>query len=209
MRLFPYRTPRLLQTLYPSCQWKKTEAQQTIYLTFDDGPDENATNYVLETLDRFDARATFFVVGENVRLLPEVTREIVARGHSLGNHTQHHLSGWRCPRDRFVENVWKCQHELVHTAGINSRLFRPPYGRITPPQLAALKGQFEIVMWSLLSGDFDSSFNADRSLNALSNARSGDILVFHDNTKYLHNLKQVLEPTLQVLSAKGFMFAAL
>lgn len=211
MRLYPFCTPALLIRLMPSLTWRKESSdKKTIYLTFDDGPDPEATPYVLNLLDKYEAKATFFVVGANAEQHPEVLQLTYSKGHAIGNHTHHHLSGWRTATETYLKDVATCKNALYQALERSpSKLFRPPYGRITPGQLRSLKNEFEIVMWSLLSGDFDENLNLEAAKRALRQSQSGEVIVFHDSQKSLPNLRQLLPWYLDWFHHKGYKFAAL
>jgi peptidoglycan/xylan/chitin deacetylase (PgdA/CDA1 family) len=211
MRLYFYRTPILLKKIYPDCIWNIATNEKVIYLTFDDGPVPEATPFVLDQLEAFNARATFFVVGDNVNRYPEIFRQVVAEGHTIGNHTYHHLKGWRTNTKDYQANVQKCQ-QVISSNGFQrdaKPLFRPPYGRITKDQIKSLLPDYDIVMWQLLSGDFDKGLNHRSSWAALGRATKGDIVVFHDSQKYLRNVKLLLPRFLQHFTELGFRFDSL
>lgn len=175
-----------------------------LYLSFDDGPHPVITPQVLGLLDRYDARAAFFCVGENVERHPEVFEEIKLRGHLPGNHTHNHLNGWKTPLDEYYHNVRKC-HEKVQ-----SPWFRPPYGRITPAQIHTLKKEFNIVMWSVLSYDFDKTTHKQECIRLVQqHTRDGSILVFHDSEKAAPRMFYALEHTLDHFSGLGYRFCRL
>ncbi len=211
MRTYPFRTPYLFTRLFSSLIWNVTSTEEKVlYLTFDDGPDPEVTPYVLDLLAQYDARATFFVVGENALKYPEVLKLTQAKGHTIGNHTQHHLSGWRTGGKHYQHDIAACEMTIAQTLeGVHSHLFRPPYGRITPAQIRSLKKEYSIIMWSLLSGDFDKTLNLEASKHALSKSRPGEVIVFHDSQKSLPNLKQLLPWFLECFHRKGYKFAAL
>ncbi|SDM47358.1 Peptidoglycan/xylan/chitin deacetylase, PgdA/CDA1 family [Daejeonella rubra] len=200
-------SPFWLQWFYPTLTWHKNRKEKIIYLTFDDGPIPVVTPYVLNTLKKFNAQATFFCIGENIDKYPEIFSEIISEGHTVGNHTQSHLKGWNTRDDDYLNNVRKCS-ELT-----GSQLFRPPYGRIKKSQITAINKQFpetEIVMWDVLSGDFDQTISARTCIsNVLKNTRNGSIIVFHDSIKAFGRLEQSLPIILEKLSAQGFVFRTL
>jgi len=171
------RNPFLLRQLYKnSLLWQLPHSSDVVYLTFDDGPTPELTNQILEILKTHNAKATFFCVGENIERHPELFNQIIKNGHSVGNHTYNHLNAWKTDSDFYLKNVEKAA-EIIP-----SKLFRPPYGRITPKLINMLKDKFQIVMWTVLSGDFDANTNPNKCFeNATSKTKAGDILVFHDN----------------------------
>ena len=176
----PYlvKTPGLLKQFYPGLTWNKSRAEKVIYLTFDDGPIPEATPFVLQTLAAFQVKATFFCIGDNVLKYPDVFEAVKAAGHSIGNHTFNHLKGWNTADDLYLENTERCN--LL----TKSKLFRPPYGRAKKSQLAVLKKEYEIVMWDVLSGDFDPNLSSEKCYqNVVGKSSNGSIVVFHDSLK--------------------------
>lgn len=179
----PHKTPWWIQQLYPSLEWKVESAPNTLYLTFDDGPIPELTPAILDILLTYNARATFFCVGENVEKHPEIFKRVLDEGHAVGNHTHRHLNGWKTGAIDYVRDVEACQL-AIKNAGGESGLMRPPYGRITRKQLGVLKKQYRIIMWDVLSGDFDQRLSASDCLsNTLKHVKEGSIVVFHDNIK--------------------------
>lgn len=173
-------------------------------MTFDDGPQPGITEWVLDVLKGHNASATFFCVGENVRKNKGIYERILHEGHSTGNHTYNHLYGWRTDTARYIDNTTKCA-ELVH-----SKLFRPPYGKMKPSQYSMLNAQYSIVMWDVLSGDFDNTITKEKCLqNCSRHSREGSIVVFHDSVKAQKNLEYVLPRFLDIFSGKGFAFEKL
>lgn len=181
--------------------WHFAGKDNELFLTFDDGPSPEITPWVLSTLAEYDAKATFFCIGGKVERNQELYDQILEEGHSVGNHGYLHMNGWRTGTDKYVRNV----HRAAHF--INSNLFRPPYGRIRPKQITQLKKEFRIVMWDVLSGDYDKKINEAKCLyNILSYAESGSIVVLHDNMKSEKNLKYVLPRVLEHFTEKNFIF---
>lgn len=198
------KVPRLLQFIYPTCLWRIKTEEKKIYLTFDDGPHPSITPFVLEELQKVNASATFFCVGNNVEKYPDTFQQILAAGHSVGNHTFSHLDGWRTPDAQYLRDISKAAEF------IDSRLFRPPYGRITRFQIKTLSGhhlQMRPVMWHILSGDFDPSIESDQCyLNVVRNTGNGSIIVFHDSEKAFPRLKESLPRVLQYFKERDFSF---
>jgi peptidoglycan/xylan/chitin deacetylase (PgdA/CDA1 family) len=203
------KTPGLLKGMYPSCTWNFERDQKKIYFTFDDGPHPVATPFVLDTLKQFNARATFFCIGKNVVAHPDIYKRILNEGHATGNHTFNHLNGWKTSDSEYIKNIGEARKY------IDSRLFRPPYGRISKFQIRLLtasenvkqKTVFKIIMWDVLSGDFDLSLSADKCVkNITANAREGSIVVFHDSEKALPRMQRALVESLRFFSEKGFSF---
>ncbi len=193
--------------LFPHWRWtgRKIKGQKTVYLTFDDGPTPKITEWVLEELEKYQAKATFFCIGKNVEAYPKIFQQIGEREHVLGNHTQNHFNGWQTPTANYLQNVAAC------AASISSNLFRPPYGRIKREQAKLLRQQgYEIIMWSVLSGDFDENLSKEKCLmNVLANIEDGSIVVFHDSVKAYRLLEYVLPRALEELEGRGFVFEGL
>jgi peptidoglycan-N-acetylglucosamine deacetylase len=209
-----FRTPFFLPWLYPELVWIANAQEKKLFLTFDDGPVPGPTEFVLETLKTFNAKATFFCIGDNVRKHPAVFAKIVEAGHAIGNHTFNHLKGWNYPTSEYVNNVALCDSQFK-AAGIQPsasgirKLFRPPYGRIKKDQIKALSN-YQIIMWDVLTHDYAKSYSPDMCLKGSVKAtRPGSIVVFHDSLKAESNLKDVLPRYLRYFSEKGFSFEAL
>ncbi|WP_375417635.1 polysaccharide deacetylase family protein [uncultured Hymenobacter sp.] len=209
------RPPRLLRPLLPGTEWtapaRSATGQPIIYLTFDDGPIPEQTPWVLAQLAAHGARATFFCVGENVARYPHLARQALAAGHRLGNHTQHHRSAWATGRAAYLADVAGGQQALAPLLPAGEKpLFRPPYGRLSWPLLAALHPDYRVVMWSVLTRDYDPDLAPETCLRlALAATRPGDILVFHDSHKAARNLRFVLPRLLAHFAAAGYAFQAL
>ena len=176
--------------------------EKKIYLTFDDGPHPAATTFVLNELKKYNAKATFFCIGKNVAEQQELYKKILNDGHRVGNHTQNHLNGWKVSDEEYFKNI---NEAAKH---IDSDLFRPPYGRVSQFQIAALiKQKMKIIMWDVLSGDFDKKINAATcTSNVVKNAINGSIIVFHDSEKAFEKLKVSLPETLNYFSRFGYSF---
>lgn len=196
--------PFWLKWLYPSLIWNKSRKDKTIYLTFDDGPVPVVTPFVLNTLKKFDAIATFFCVGDNVQKHPEIYKQVLQDGHSVGNHTFNHIKGWKTRNAEYILNVEKCR-ELV-----DSKLFRPPYGRGTRSQYTILNTQYSIIMWDVLSCDFDERLQPEKCLKkVIQNTRNGSVVVFHDSLKAFPRLEYALPLALEYWHKKGYSFKGL
>jgi peptidoglycan/xylan/chitin deacetylase (PgdA/CDA1 family) len=208
----------LLSALYPSLIWKKKPEEKIIYLTFDDGPIPDVTEYVLSELKKYSIKATFFCVGDNIRKHPEVFQKILREEHRIGNHTFNHLKGWKTDDDKYFENVQKCE-EIIRSSLVSSssylyenhsKLFRPPYGLIKKSQIKELNKEYEIVMWDVLTGDFDQKLSKKDCLNkALKFTRNGSIVIFHDSFKAKKNLSYVLPKYIEHYLALGYRFEKL
>lgn len=193
-----------MQKLYPSCTWNLKGAGKKVYLSFDDGPHPHITPFVLDLLKQYNAKASFFCIGKNVKAYPDVYKRIIDEGHAIGNHTQHHLNGWKNSKEDYLKDV-------KEAAGyINSRLFRPPYGKITREQIAALEKnplEFKTIMWTVLSGDFDTRISKEKCLgNVLNKTTNGSIVVFHDSEKAFERMGYALPVVLKKLSENGYTF---
>ena len=198
------KTPHWVKKFFSASIWEIAEPKNSIYLTFDDGPHPVITPFVLDELKKYNARATFFCIGRNVVENPLIFNRILSEEHAVGNHTHDHLNGWNTPCAEYLQNITEASKH------IDSDLFRPPYGRITAKQYKKLrKGDrpFKIVMWSILSGDFDATITPERCCeNVLKNADSGSVIVFHDSEKAFERLKYTLPLVLKYFSEKGYRF---
>lgn len=207
-----YKTPLVLKKLYPSAIWDKSAipGKKTIYLTFDDGPIPEVTDFVLAELDKKSIKATFFMVGENIIKNPEAFKSVVNQGHSIGNHTFNHLKGWGTRNLTYYENIEKCESTMIGHGAISRKLFRPPYGRISPRQLKVVKENYKIIMWDVLTGDYNASLRSNDILhNSLNSTSHGSIVVFHDSIKSKTHLYKVLPDYISMLIDQGYHFDAL
>lgn len=204
-----HRTPFLLPLLYAKLTWRVATQKKELYLTFDDGPVSGPTEFVLEALEKFNAKATFFCIGENIHKHGSVFQKIVRNGHAVGNHTYNHLNGWKTKTVDYIENVKLCQHEIVDhiPGGLKGKsLFRPPYGRISRGQITSLSA-FSIIMWDVLSIDYNKNLSPQRCLkNTVAATRPGSIIVFHDSYKAEKNLTYALPRFLDHFLSLGFTF---
>jgi peptidoglycan/xylan/chitin deacetylase (PgdA/CDA1 family) len=198
------KVPPLIKPLAGDFLWSVRTHDRLVYLTFDDGPIPEVTPQVLDILQHFNAKATFFCVGKNAAQYPEILRRIATEGHTLGNHTYDHENGWKTPNFQYLKSVLK-----THTF-VNSRLFRPPYGRISRAQALALKARYTLVMWDILSGDYNPKRSADQCLQSvIQNTRPGSIVVFHDSLKAADRVLEVLPKYLAYLHTSGYRCLAL
>jgi peptidoglycan/xylan/chitin deacetylase (PgdA/CDA1 family) len=212
-----FTVPSTIQWLIPSCTWRKEGPGKVIYLTFDDGPHPEITAWVMAELKKHQIKATFFCVGDNLKKFPEVAKNLLTEGHQIGNHTMHHIKGWKHNNGVYLNDIENCETEIreIHEQLDNERaqplLFRPPYGQIKPSQIKLLRTKgYEIIQWSDLSCDYDKHLNCEKSLSALvKNAKPGSIVVFHDSKKAEHQLKQILPRYLEALLKEGFTFQTL
>ncbi len=187
--------------------WNKSRADKVIYLTFDDGPIPDVTDFVLKTLNSFNVKATFFCIGDNITKHPAIFERVISAGHQIGNHTFNHLKGWKTDDQTYVQNMQQCQ-QLTR-----SHLFRPPYGRIKKSQVKRIKTLFpniQIIMWDVLSGDFDSALSPENCYkNVVKHTGNGSIIVFHDSLKAFDRLQYSLPRVVRHFKEQGFTFATL
>jgi peptidoglycan/xylan/chitin deacetylase (PgdA/CDA1 family) len=208
--MIPHRTPFVLPLVYPSLMWRAPSSQKILYLTFDDGPVPGPTEYVLDVLNERSVKATFFCIGDNIRKHPDVFRQVLTSGHTIGNHTVNHLNGWRTNADEYVGNV-NAFNGIATEAGMNgtTTLFRPPYGRITGRQIRMLS-DFRIVMWDVLSQDYNSRLSPGQCLHrTIGVCRPGSIIVFHDSYKSQRNMQYALPLLIDHFLNDGYRFDVL
>ena len=202
--MFIERPPLLYRMLFPETVWRIHKRAHTVYLTFDDGPIPEVTPWVLDTLDRYGIKATFFCVGQNVERHPELFAEVKRRGHSVGNHTMNHLQGAHVTTRTYLHNVFRA-HDLI-----GSTLFRPPHGLLRWGQSKVLRSRFAIIMYDLVTRDYSSKLTPDRVVdNVRRYARNGSIIVFHDSLKAWHNLEQALPRAIEWLISQGYSFESI
>lgn len=203
--MYLVKTPWWLIKIYSSeLTWKIPVENNEIFLTFDDGPHPAITPFVLNCLRQRNAKATFFCIGKNVLQYPEIFRQIIDEGHKIGNHTHNHLNGWKTRDASYFENI------ILAKKYIDSNLFRPPYGKITRFQIQQLLPVFNIIMWDVLSGDFDANLSPQKCLhNVLSNTRPGSVIVFHDSEKAFPRLEYALPKALDYFFEKKYLMKAI
>lgn len=213
MKPYFVKTPNFIPKLFSSQIWSFSSKQKSIYLTFDDGPTPKITDWILNTLQQYNAQATFFCIGKNIEEYPPIFNKILQKGHSIGNHTYSHLNGWKISNKDYIENILKAERLMnaecrVQNKTLNSKLFRPPYGKIKPSQTKSLqKLGYNIIMWSVLSADFDNEISANKCFdNVVNNTENGTIIVFHDSVKAYNKLKIVLPKVLDYFSKKRYDF---
>jgi peptidoglycan-N-acetylglucosamine deacetylase len=195
------KTPDFIKSLFPAFTWSVNTEKKTVYLTFDDGPVPQVTPWVLDQLKAFQAKATFFCVGENIDRFPDIFHRILEEGHQVGNHSYNHLAGWSTENVEYYKNIRKCAHR------VQTDLFRPPYGKMKPRQAEFLSRHYKIVMWDILSGDFDEENSPEQCYkNVVNNVKNGSIVVFHDSLKAFPNLKTALPKILKQLQSEGYSF---
>jgi peptidoglycan/xylan/chitin deacetylase (PgdA/CDA1 family) len=198
------KTPWWLKLLYKNCVWQIKGTKKVIFLTFDDGPHPTITPFVLDELKKYNAKATFFCIGKNVLLHNDIYRKITTEEHTIANHTHNHLNGWKTDNDIYLENIAEAKKH------IDSKLFRPPYGRVTKyqlQQLATKRFQLRTIMWSVLSGDFDKKITPEKCFhNVIRNTKNGSIVVFHDSEKAFERLQYALPKVLEYFTEQGYSF---
>lgn len=204
-RMMISKIPYFVRRLFSGCfEFGVPCEDKAIYLTFDDGPVPEVTPKVLELLDRYNAKATFFCVGDNIRKYPDCFKEVISHGHAVGNHTMHHLQGMTTACKKYMNDVEQCNTLC------RSELFRPPYGRPTVKQIKELRKQgYRIILWTVISYDYNRKLSPEKCLRNVSNLHSGDIVLFHDSIKAEKNMLYCLENVLKIYSEKGFEFRAL
>lgn len=207
MKLSWVKTHWSIKKLFSNYVWSLPNNENKVYLTFDDGPTPEITEWTLAQLKKYNAKATFFCIGDNIRKYPEIFQKVVAEEHSIGNHTFNHLNGWKTSTQNYIENARLYEIEPSKLNTEHCKLFRPPYGKIKPSQSKILrKLGYKIIMWEVLSEDYDRSVSPEQCLeNVLKNVTSGSIIVFHDSQKAFRNLEYALPRTLEFLKEKAFV----
>ncbi len=201
-----------MKKLLPGYTWHRDVAGKKLYLTFDDGPIPEVTPFVLDQLARYKAKATFFCVGDNLVKHSDIAQQVLKEGHTLANHTYNHLKGWQTSFGDYLQNVQQCQDTLdkITPEVEGKKLFRPPYGRITSKQAAALRPNYELIMWDVLTNDYDNSLLPEACLKqSINKTQSGSIIVFHDSLKAERNLRHVLPRYLEHFTEQGYTFETL
>lgn len=207
MRTYFHRIPTVFPFLFPNILWGFPDRSNEIFLTFDDGPNPKVTQFVLDVLSKYSAKATFFCLGENVERHPDIACKIVEKGHQIANHGYSHLDGWRISEASYLENIGSGARALSQVSSQNAYLFRPPYGHIRLAQGQALNSVQLEVLWSLMPGDFDSNVTKEKCLNALMNkTKGGDVVVLHDTHLCFDTLKYLLPTYLKYWTDKGYTF---
>ena len=214
MSFYWIKTNFIVKKIFSKYIWNIPNNEKKVYLTFDDGPTPEITEWTLSQLEKFEAKATFFCIGDNINKFPEIFNLVFSKGHSIGNHTFNHLKGWETSTKEYIENVALCQEAISKNSKIvnlKPAIFRPPYGRIKCNQAKELRNLgYKIIMWDILTTDFDANVTPEQCLqNVLKNVTSGSIIVFHDSKKAFRNLEYALPKTLEFLKEKGFSFAVL
>lgn len=211
MSFYWVKTNALIKRCFPKYLWDYPNTCNKIYLTFDDGPTPEITPWVLDVLEKENIKATFFCIGKNIEANTELFQKIINQGHSVGNHTNHHLNGWKNSVEKYVQNTLACEEVIEKHMKKKPNLFRPPYGKIQQKQAKKLKDLgYKIVMWDVLSADFDTTISPEKCLkNATKDVESGSVIVFHDSVKASKNLYFALPKAINELKQKGFVFERL
>ncbi len=198
------RKERIAARIFKDFIWHFAGHEKELYLTFDDGPNADVTPWVIETLAKYNAKATFFCIGENVMNNQDIYGRVIDEGHSVGNHSFSHLKGWITSNKDYIDDVKKASEF------IDSDLFRPPYGKIKPSQSFELKKDYYIIMWDVLTRDYDEDVNPEKCLQyVINHSEGGSIILFHDTLKAIKNLRFVLPRVLEHYSENGFTFKAI
>jgi peptidoglycan-N-acetylglucosamine deacetylase len=204
-----HKTPDTLQRIFSSFIWKRPQTTPTIYLTFDDGPIPELTPFILDLLTQYKAKATFFCVGDNIRKHSTIFQDIIKNEHQIGNHTYNHLNAWKTDKKVYLKNIELCKQE-IENQGAKSNFFRPPYGKLSFNLRKDIIKEHQIVMWDVLSYDFDQTISPENCLkNSINYTQNGSLIVFHDNIKATKNIEYTLPRYLEYFSEKGFMFEKL
>lgn len=202
------KTNPIIKSIFSNYVWNIPNNEKKVFLTFDDGPTPEITEWVLAQLKKYNFKATFFCIGNNIEKHPELFSQLITEGHTIGNHTFNHVKGWNTTNKTYVREVEKCELLIQKwlIANHQSKLFRPPYGKIKPLQSRKLrKLGYKIIMWDVLSADYKQTITKEKCLeNVVKNVESGSIIVFHDSVKAFSNLEFVLPKTLQFLSENGY-----
>jgi peptidoglycan/xylan/chitin deacetylase (PgdA/CDA1 family) len=215
MNLTPVKIPKVIKKLFSNFIWSIDTEEKTLYLTFDDGPTSEITEWVLDCLKAYNAKATFFCIGKNIEKHPSLFKHIIDDGHAIGNHTNNHIKGWKTSVKNYFEDVTDAQSTIDSQKSKTSTkksqcrtLFRPPYGRIKPKQAKLLLVEgYQLVMWTVLSLDWDKNVSPIQcSDNVINNSKPGSIIVFHDSKKASRNMMYALPKVLDYFSKKGYSF---
>ncbi len=216
MVLFPVKIPRFIKRIFPNYVWDFSSKDKTLYLTFDDGPTPEITAWTLNILKNYNAKATFFCIGNNVKKHPDIFNSIITEGHHIGNHTHNHLKGWKTSKTNYIKDVQQAQHCINTTIigneiDLKTTLFRPPFGKIKNSQAKTLIALgYKIIMWSVISVDWEQKLPKEQCLkNVIKHTTNGNIIVFHDSLKASKNMQYTLPKVLEHFSNKGYTFKAI
>lgn len=198
------KTPKIAKKAFPRLTWSASEVDKAIYLSFDDGPTEENTVWILHQLEKYNAKASFFCLGKNVVMHQHLLDYMLCEGHSVGNHTYNHLNAWKTSKEKYLADIAACE-KIFH-----AKLFRPPYGKLRPGIRTEILENYQIIMWDVMSYDFDQKISTEDCYNnVVKNAKEGSIIVFHDSVKAQKNMRAVLPKVLAHFSDLGFQFRAL
>lgn len=210
MKLYWVKTGRIIKRLFKGYVWDLPTAEKVAYLTFDDGPTPDVTQFVLEVLAQHNIKATFFCIGNNIEHHPDIFQQIVDADHTIANHTHNHLNGWKTGFNEYMDNVIRCEESVLkrYANFTENKLFRPPYGKVKASQARALRDQgYRIIMWDVLSADFDQTITPEQCLqNVVRNVQPGSIIIFHDSVKAVINMRYALPRAIEILKEKGYRF---
>ncbi len=218
MKPYTIKTPNLIKIIFNKWIWSFSSKEKNIYLTFDDGPTLEITNWTLDQLKKYNAKATFFCIGKNIEKHPEIFQKIIEEKHTVGNHTHNHLNGWKTNFQDYFTNFTQADQTISYNLNQHSKsentvtqttkLFRPPYGKISLKQSEKIRNKgYKIIMWDVLSADFDTTISKKKCLkNVIQNLKNGSIVVFHDSEKASKKLKYVLPKILEYYTDKGYNF---
>ena len=211
MDLMWVKTNRFVKWIFRKYIWDIKNSENKIYLTFDDGPIPEVTEWVLETLKQQEVKATFFCIGDNIKKHPAIFQKVIESGHSIGNHTFNHLKGWNSRKEEYIKNTILCEeaiNEKTKNLNLKTKIFRPPYGKIKPSQSRILRKMgYKIIMWDVLSVDYDKEISPEQCLeNIIKNTVPGSIIACHDSLKAFKNLEYALPKAIEYLKNKGFVF---
>ena len=213
MKPYWVKTHRLIKKLFSGFVWDIPNNSKTVYLTFDDGPTPEITEWVLDVLKQHGVKATFFCIGNNINNNPEIFKKVIEGGHTIANHTYNHLNGWKTDNNRYFENIDATEKAIEANGGNRAfkKLFRPPYGRMKRLQAAEVRRRgYRIIMWDVLSADFDKTITPEQCLqNVIRNTRDGSVIIFHDSVKAFPNVEHALPEAIKYLKEKGFKFEAI
>jgi len=212
MKLYWVKTYRIIKKFFTGFVWSMPKTgSKTVYLTFDDGPVPQATPWVLEVLKQHNIKATFFCIGDNIEKHPDTFKQVINDGHTIGNHTFNHLNGWNTDYEAYIANFIQCERTIQSRHGSTVKVFRPPYGKIKTAQAKEVRKMgYKIIMWDVLSADFDQTITPQQCLaNVINNVADGSIIIFHDSIKASVNLRYALPQAIAHLKERGFSFGVL
>lgn len=213
MKLYWVKTGRIIKKLFKGYVWDLPTTDKKAYLTFDDGPTPDVTDFVLNVLEEHAIKATFFCIGNNIDNHPDIFKRIIDSGHTIANHTYNHINGWNTSLEKYLDNARKAEESIIkhYKAFSGNKLFRPPYGKISRSQANALRRQgYRIIMWDVLSADFDHTISPEKCMaNVVDNVRPGSIIIYHDSVKASANMQYALPRAIEILKKRGFRFEAI